>query len=79
MYKLLFSFMVILYVYTSFIRNKTTLTQHCIIQWISKLPRSFEIHWVRQCLQNFTCLAGIVNAPVYNTEPFLQVSDMEIF
>ena len=24
----------------------------CLTQWISKLPRSFEIHWVRQNLVN---------------------------
>ena len=41
----------------------------CLTQWISKLHRSFEIHWVRQYLVNFMGLAGIVNATVYKTEP----------
>ena len=26
------------------------LTRYCLTQWISKLPWSFEIHWVRQYL-----------------------------
>ena len=42
---------------------------HKKMQWISKLPRSFEIHWVRQYIVNFTDLMGIVNATVYKTEP----------
>ena len=25
---------------------------YCLTQWISKLPGSFEIHWVRQYLVN---------------------------
>ena len=29
---------------------------------------SFEIHWVRQYLINFTGLVGIINTTVYNTE-----------
>ena len=37
--------------------------------WISKFPGSFEIHWVRQYLVNFTSLVGIVNGTVYKTEP----------
>ena len=28
----------------------------CRTQWISKLPRSFEIHWVRQYLLNVVLL-----------------------
>ena len=35
-------------VYTSFIPNKTTFIKYSLTQWISKLPGSFEIHWVRQ-------------------------------
>ena len=48
MYKLhvLLSFTVILNVNMSFIPNKTTYTKYCLTQWISKLPESFEIHWV---------------------------------
>ena len=52
----------------SFIPNKTTFTKYSFTR-ISKLPRSFEIHWVRQYLVNFTGLAGILNATVYKTEP----------
>ena len=37
--------------------------------WISKLPGSFEIHWLRQCLVNFSGLAGIINATSHKTEP----------
>ena len=44
MYKLLSSFTVIAYVYRSFILDETTFTKYHPIQWISKLPRSFEIH-----------------------------------
>ena len=60
-------------VYRSFIWNKTTFTKYCLTQWISKLPGSFEIHWVRrQCLVNFMGLAGIVNATVYKTKPIFR-------
>ena len=52
-----------------FIQNKTTFTKFCLTQWISKLPGSFVIHWVRQYLVNFMGLAGIANATVYKTEP----------
>ena len=55
----------------SFIPNKTTFTKYCLTQWISKLHRSFEIHWVRQYLMNFTGLVGTVNTTVYKTEPIL--------
>ena len=41
-----------------------------LTQWISKLPGSFEIHWVRQYLVNYTDLMGIVNAVVYKTANF---------
>ena len=55
----------------SFVPNKTAFNKYCLTQGISKLPRSFEIHWIRQYmyLVNFTGLAGIVRATVYNTEP----------
>ena len=39
------------------------------IQWISKLPGSFEIHQVKQYLVNFTSPAGIVNTIVHKTKP----------
>ena len=68
MYKLLLSFIVISDIYKSFIPNKTTFTQYCLSQCISKLPGSFEIHWVRQYLVNFTGLADIVNTTVFKTE-----------
>ena len=54
-------FMLISDVYRSFIQNKTTFTKYCLTQWISKLPRSFEIHWVRQYLANVMGLAGMLN------------------
>ena len=28
------------------------ITKYCLTQWISKLPGSFEIHWVRQYMVN---------------------------
>ena len=56
-------------VYRSFMSNKTTFTKYFLIQLISKLLGSFEIYWVRQCLVNFTGLAGIMNETVYKTEP----------
>ena len=43
MYKSLMSFVVVPDVYMSFIPNETTFTKHCHTQWISKLPRNFEI------------------------------------
>ena len=69
MYKLHLSFMAISNVYRPFIENKTTFTKSCLTQWISKLPRSIEIHWVKQFLVNFVGLAGIVNATLYKAEP----------
>ena len=68
-YKLLLSFMFIsnLEMFTG--QNKTTYSKYCLIQWISKFPRSFEIHWVRQNLVNFTGLVGMVNTTVDKTEP----------
>ena len=47
----------------SFTPNKTMFTEYCLTQWISKLPGSFEIHWV-----NFTGVVGLVNAIIYKTE-----------
>ena len=47
-------------VYRSFTPNKTTFTKYCLIPWISKLPRSFKIHWVRQYLVNVTGVAGMI-------------------
>ena len=64
-----FEFTVISGLYRYFIPNKTTFTKYCLTQWISKLPGSFEFHWVRQSVENFTGLVGIINAPVYKTEP----------
>ena len=54
--------------YSSFIRNKTTFTRYCLTQCISKLRKSFEIHWVGLYLTNFTDLACIANITVYKTE-----------
>ena len=71
-YMLFYSSTVISDVQRSFIPNKTLLnvyfTKYCLTQRISKLPRSFEIHWVRQYLVNCLGLMGIVNATVYKTE-----------
>ena len=68
-YRLLLGFAIISDFYMSFIPNKTTFTKYCLTQWISKLPGSFEIHWVTQYLVNFMGLAGIVNTNVYKTKP----------
>ena len=40
MYKLLSSLTFILNAYSSFIWNKTTFTEYCLIQWILKLSGS---------------------------------------
>ena len=40
------------------IEIKTTFTKYRFSQWISKLPGSFEINWVRQYLVNLTSLVG---------------------
>ena len=69
MYKLLLKFTVISNVNRSLIPNKTTPIKYCLTQWISKLPGSFEILWVRQYLVNFGALSCIVNATVYKTKP----------
>ena len=53
----------------SSIPNETTFVKYCLSQWISKLSGSFEIHWVKQYLVNFTGLVGLLNATVYKTEP----------
>ena len=63
------NFTVISNVYMSFIPNKTTFTKNCLTQWISKLPGSFEIHWAKQYLVNFTGLMGMVNVTIYKTKP----------
>ena len=68
-YKLRLSFVVISDVYMPIIPKKTTFTKPYFTQWMSKRPGSFEIYWVRQCLVNFTGLAGIINATLYKTEP----------
>ena len=47
---------------------KTLFSKCCLTQWISRLPRSFGIHWVRQYLVNVTDQACIVNATVYMTK-----------
>ena len=44
--------------------KKATFSKYCLTQWISKLQGSFEIHWVRQYLVNFTSLVGMINATV---------------
>ena len=41
-------------------------------QWISKLPGSLEIHWVKQHLVNFMSLAGKVNTTFHKTEPIFK-------
>ena len=59
----------------SFIPNKTTFMKYCLTQK-SQLPGSFEFHWVRQNLVNFTGLAVIVNANFPWSSQFSQVADM---
>ena len=51
----------------------------CLTQWISKLPGSFEIHWVRQYLVNSMGVAGIVNSTVYKTEQVLGMANCPNF
>ena len=67
MYNVLLIFTVMSGVCQSFIPNKTTFIKYRLTQWISKLPRSFEIHGVKQYLVNYTRLTGIVT--VYTIEP----------
>ena len=64
-----FQLTLISYVHRSFIPNKTAFTKYCLTQWISKLPRSFDIQWVRYDLVNFRGQAGIINATLYKTKP----------
>ena len=64
-----FSFTDISNVHKSFITNNSIFTEYCLTQWISKLPGSFETHWVKQYLVNFMGLSGIVNAIVCKTKP----------
>ena len=68
---LFFSFTVISDIFRCFIPFKTTFIKYWFNQWNSKLPGSFEIHWIRQYLANFSDLTGIVNATVYKTEPIV--------
>ena len=56
-----------------FMWNKTMFTKYCLTQWLSKLPGSFENHWLRQYLVNLMGLVGMVNATVYETEPIMTV------
>ena len=58
-FELLLSFIVISDVYMYCIPYKTTLTQYFLTQWISKIPTSLEIHWVRHIKWN--CLLDQVN------------------
>ena len=51
-----------------------TFTTYCLTQRISKLPGSFEIHWVRQYLVNFTALVGIVMQLFTRPSQFSQFS-----
>ena len=68
--KLLLSLVVITTIYRSSTPNKTTFSKYCLTQWISKLPRSIEIHWIRQYLVNFMGLAGMLNTSVCKTVNF---------
>ena len=69
MYKVLLSFRVISDVYRPFIPNKISFAKYSLTQWISKLPWSFKINWLRQYLVNLIGLSGIVNATLYKNEP----------
>ena len=42
------------------------LTEYCLTQWISKLPESFEIHWVRQYLVNVVLFMNKVPVNIWN-------------
>ena len=55
--------------FRSFIPKKITFTKYSLTKWISKLPGSFEIHWVGQYLANSIGLVGKGNATVYKTKP----------
>ena len=68
-YKILLSFTFISDGHRSFIPNITKFTKYCHTQCISKLHRSFEIHWVRQYLVTSMGLLGMVNTTVYKTVP----------
>ena len=61
---ILLSLTVILDVSGSLIK-KNTLTRYQITQWISKLPGSIKIRWVRQYMVNFIAPVGIANATLY--------------
>ena len=74
--ELLLKLTIISDVYRSFTWNKTIFTMYCLTQWISKALRSFGIHWLRQYLENFMGLVGIVNATVSRLSQFSQVLGM---
>ena len=65
-HKLLSGFNTISDVYGSFIRNKTTFTKYCLTQWISELPRRFEIHWVSQVSGMTNRLISFSNVMVFS-------------
>ena len=65
---LLLCFIVVWYVYMSFIKEATFI-KYYLTQWIPKLRGCFKIHWVRQYLVYLMSLAGTVNAHLYKTEP----------
>ena len=48
-------------------------TKYCLSQWISTLPGSYDIYWVRQCLSNYTGLVGIENSTVYKMESIFTI------
>ena len=62
MYKLLSNLLVISDVNWSFIQNTTTFTKYCLSQKISKLPGSFEIHWVTVLLSGFQSPHKVLNS-----------------
>ena len=69
-YKLLSTITVTSDVNMSYYKNKSTFIKYCLTKWISKQPRSFEIHLVKRYLVNFSglvTLVGIVNTTVYKT------------
>ena len=70
------SFSVYSDVYRSFFPIKTTFIKYCLTQWISKVLASFEFHWEKQYLVNFTALADIVNEQFTRPSQFSQVLGM---
>ena len=55
----------------AFYYKKDTFKKYCLIQWLPKLPGSFEIHLVKQYQVNLMGIVGIVNTKVYKTKPIL--------